>query len=654
MNITYKKSEKGTEFYIEGKYVGCALSAANCSDRFMQEADGAYRWERTSKDATDNMTMSFEAAYKMSYQIMPARMYNQNISSDITDMSTDVLDKIGLDESKEPSYPVGCIDPIAGKVRKIAWWRSSVAGAMYTEGDGMSVGTFLPPEQRDASVSVMPEETATVHSIYWPLCEGPRVPGGSKPMHRRPPAYKDEDVSHMFAVPPRGPQYSLEIKPRRSFAIMIVFAEYERERTAWHKMMSFSWNVNCQYVPARFTDEEIWDLSVDYTKSLFCDGEDGFKGFTLGKVFIDGKWIARPYYRFEMGWTGQGIALGANMLAQSIVNGDKQAESMGFEALDSWIKCELPSGIYPTHIMGQQFPCDGRRVVDACNLSAGAIHFFRAWEYAQILGRPKPEYFEAACKICDFALAKMGSDGRLAKSWFEDDSEPAIDNGNSGAFLTLALCEGARVTHSAKYLEGAKLSYKYFYQMFMRDGYSFGGAQDKFSIDKESCIPMLKGALKLYELTHDKKYIDCAVDAAHYLSTWQWQHTHPLMPDSVMGKVGYNSYGGTSVSINGTGQDPYALEYVHDLYDLAELTGSAEWAERAHAAWVHGADGVSDGTLVVNGIPVPRGGQHEAVGIGMPYKDSAFVWMPGWMASFRQENLCRTKMPGGDRPNRIL
>ena len=217
----------------------------------------------------DNMTMSFEAAYKMSYQMMPARMYNQNISSDITDMSTDVLDKIGLDESKEPSYPVGCIDPIAGKVRKIAWWRSSVAGAMYTEGDGMSVCTFLPPDQRDASVSVMPKEETTMHSIYWPLCEGPRVPGGSKPIYRRPPAYKDEDVSHMFAVPPRGPQYSLEIEPRRNFAVMIVFAEYERPRTAWHKMMSFSWSANRQYVPARFPDEEIWDLSVDYTKSLF-------------------------------------------------------------------------------------------------------------------------------------------------------------------------------------------------------------------------------------------------------------------------------------------------------------------------------------------------------------------------------------------------
>jgi hypothetical protein len=103
----------------------------------------------------------------------------------------------------------------------------------------------------------------------------------------------------------------------------------------------------------RRTDEELWDLSVEFTKSLFCEGENGFYGFSLGQVFIDGKWINRPYYRFEMGWTGQGIALGANMLFEAIRSGDGEAEEMGFRALDSWLGCALLSGMLPTHIEGQ-------------------------------------------------------------------------------------------------------------------------------------------------------------------------------------------------------------------------------------------------------------------------------------------------------------
>jgi hypothetical protein len=67
----------------------------------------------------------------------------------------------------------------------------AIPGAIYTEGNGMSVGMFLPSDQKDASVSILPEEKRTVHTYYWPLAEGPRV----REKHRgrpdvRVPAFK--------------------------------------------------------------------------------------------------------------------------------------------------------------------------------------------------------------------------------------------------------------------------------------------------------------------------------------------------------------------------------------------------------------------------------------------------------------------------------
>ena len=43
--------------------------------------------------------------------------------------------------------------------------------------------------------------------------------------------------------------------------------------------------------------------------------------------------IRDSYYRYEMGWTGQGIALGANMLHEAIRSGDKEAEEMGLSLI---------------------------------------------------------------------------------------------------------------------------------------------------------------------------------------------------------------------------------------------------------------------------------------------------------------------------------
>lgn len=649
------KGKNGTAFYLNGRLVGTALAAPGCTDRFIREDDGCYRWERIAEHPVSEMEMAFDTAYPMGYQMIPARMYNQNISHEITSMSTDIWDKQGHKEEKEPSYPVGCIDPIAKEVRKFAWWRSSIPGGAYTEGDGLSVGTFLPPDQRDASFSITPNGADTVHTYYWPVAEGPRIPEAKPASYHRPPAYKDEDVSFMFQPAKMGGPYRLSIEPRTHFAVMLVFAPADTPKTAWHKLLSSAWKVNYSYRAPKFDNDELWEMGVEFTKSMYCEGENGFHGFTLGKVFIDGEWIHRPYYRYEMGWTGQGIALGANMLYEAIRSGDKEAEEMGFTALDSWLAAALPNEMLPTHIMGQQFPCNGREVVDACNLSAGALGYFRAWDYAQVLGKPRPEYFDAALKLCDFTLEKMSPEGKLAKTWYADDLTPAAENGSTGAFLILPLCEAAKRTHKPEYLEGAVRCYRYYYNEFMENGYSFGGAQDKFSIDKESGIPMLRAALALYELTGEQNYITCAKDGAYYLSTWQWQHTHPLMPDSELGRIGYDTFGGTSVSINGyhPDNDPYALPYIHDLYDLSELTGEPEWSQRAHAAWLHSCQGLSDGTLVVGGIPIPRGGQDEAYGMGRPYEDSGFAWMPGWMNCFRMENILRT-LPGGDRPGRVL
>ncbi len=72
------------------------------------------------------------------------------------------------------------------------------------------------------------------------------------------------------------------------------------------------------------------------------------------------------------------------------------------------------------------------------------------------------------------------------------------------------------------------------------------------------------------------------------------------------------------------------------------------WAQRAHAAWRNGADGVSDGTMTPDGRPIPKGGQHEARGLGGSFQ-GLYQWLVAWPTAFRLENFRRIYAPFGDR-----
>ena len=90
---------------------------------------------------------------------------------------------------------------------------------------------------------------------------------------------------------------------------MLVFAPVQTPKTAWHRMMDASWNLYYKVVPPKLSDKELWDLGIRFAKECLYDEDDqGFKAFAFGMMWVDGKWVPRPMYRYEMGWCGQSIS----------------------------------------------------------------------------------------------------------------------------------------------------------------------------------------------------------------------------------------------------------------------------------------------------------------------------------------------------------
>jgi hypothetical protein len=634
--LYWLNSPRGTDFYLDGKKLGTAVGEEHMADSFVLVEDGVICWTRKAKTGVDSMIMRFEADYAIEYQLIPSLQYNGNecYIRDYVDVRNAAPSNSEVEEKKEITFFVGNTEPSTGQPWRFGWHRMSVPGATYSEGGHLSTAMFLPNGQLDGACSLYEENGKTVHEMLWPEQDGPLpvITGGK-----------------------RVENYRKSIASRTLFQTMLVLTPAEQPHRQWCKLLDSAWKQHYTLrAPAR-SNRNLWELGVAFAKLLYTEEEEGFNGFSIGFTWQNGAWVKRPVYKYEIGWCGQNASLANSLLVHARMTGDQQAAEMGIRVLDAWIAAKRPNGLIPTHYDDNLYTNGYAKTVDACNLGTAAIQFFEAKQNAAELGIERPTYTEMAERICDFALRAMDESGRIGKSWLEEDLSPAVKEGSTGAFLTMALCEGARITGNERFLSAAQLSCEYYMNELSTNGYTTGGALDIFSIDKESCIPLLKSSLLLHKMTGDSKYLEHAEHAAWYLSTWQWHYSKPFPEDSLLGQLGFDTFGGTAVSIHG-GMDPFALSYVHELCDLAQAVGNTQWHQRAGAIWRHGQLGISDGDLVLDGkAPRPIGSQDESCNYTYGYwEDSPTQWLVAWPTAFRLEALRKILPKGAEYSGRIF
>ncbi len=642
------QKENGTEIYRNGVRVGTAVGMPGAKDTFAMVEDGVICWTRTLEKPAEEMTMRFAADYSPTYQLIPAVQYDGNkcYIQDYVDVRNSVADADAQEKKKMPTFFLGNKDPETGEPWRLIWHRSSVPGGSYSEGilTGQAaktenggeeiragVGMFLPVDQPGGAFSIYEENGQTMHELLWP----------------------EQDSRLIYFPDPEKRVRKME--PSNVFRAMLVFTEAKEERVSWYKLLEAAWKQYYQLKAPVRNYEQLWDLGVDYAKQLYTEEDDGFKGFSIGFTW-EGKWVKRSVQKYEIGWCGQNASLANSLLAHAQKTGDQEAKEKAVAVLDAWIAAAKPHGLIPTHYDDNQYTNGFQKTVDACNLGTAALQFFEAGERAEALGISRPEYTEMAVRICEFAQRVMNEEGQIGKSWLESDLSPAVKTGTTGAFLSMALCEGAVRTGREDFREAALKSCRYYNQELLKNGYTTAGALDIFTIDKESSIPLLKSNLMMYRLTGEAEFLENAVRAGWYLSTWQWHYTRNYPKGSLLQEMQFDTFGGTAVSIHG-GMDPFALNYIHEIADLAELTGNEQWKQRANGIWRHGQMCISDGDLVIDGKdPRPRGSQDESTELTLSthWENEPSQWLVAWPTAFRLEALRRVLWEDGDRFGRIF
>lgn len=408
-------------------------------------------------------------------------------------------------------------------------------------------------------------------------------------------------------------------------------------------------------------------------------------GFTTGAPWNMGlNGYIKHQHRYEIGWVGQSASMANAFIWDYLQTGDKEKLDMALETHDAWLKhAMVQKGLFLSRVdrgedmylsydenmkldvwhygedslesmrgriqRNKKNPLrrnsDGSLYVstDACNLGTGAEMYFEAYELLQKAGIQKPEYLQLGLDVCEFALCHQDEAGSYAKRW-DNDGNVMVQSGTIGCFLILPMLCAYRHTGEKKYLDSAKRAFAFYYQELEDKGFTTAGALDTYSIDKESASPLLRCCLGLYDTTGDNSYVRAAEKIGWYLCTWMMHFTVDYPSDSLLGKMGYDTFGATAVSTPHNALDQYALRDVLSFQRLYELTGAIQWRERAMAMWCNANQCISDGTLCINGRLRPAGGQDEAIfhtrwGRAYVPPFSPSQWLPAWPCAFRLENL---------------
>ena len=638
MSTEIKRAEGGYDVVADGISVARVIALEGAEDSFLRLADNAFFWKRRVSEPRVRMRMELETLAPPTFTMVPSVSYNGN------------------GWGTTPEYVGDRAED--GTPWSFAWHRVTIPSCTFSATPLGSVA-LMAEAGEDTACSLYREGNREKHVIIYPEEEKPKT------LQR-----------HFW-----GEAYQGEGRERCEFTAIILAYPYEDKPIRYAGLLDFAWRYYAHALDVPMQPERIYDLGITYTRYLYQRMQDGFCGFVSGAQWFRGNWTYQKNNgRFGLSWVGQSASMANAMIYHYLMTGDRESLEMGIGAHDAWLKygrreCGLldasidygewrrmqyPSDYQPDPWKlgeaqfedhkaygGRKFRRDENGVIelqiDACNNGGAAENYFEAYDLARKAGIDKPEYLDAAYGILDFALGQQSEEGRYAKNWRYDGTVISSD-GTIGCFLVLPMLMAYERSGDEKYYESAVRAFDYYYGALERDGFTTAGALDTYCIDKESSSPLLRDALALYDITGEQKYVVAAENIADYLCTWLMHYTIRYPEASVLGKMGYDTFGSTSVSTAHQALDQYALRDVISFLHLSEITGKVQYREKAMVFYANACQCISDGTMYVNGRVRPAGSQDEAIfhtrwgRHGVP----AFMpsqWLPAWPTAFRLEIL---------------
>lgn len=593
--------ENGAELILSQS--GCCFSEGfgfSCSEAVEDKGRGLFLLTRTYTNETNEsrsvkLILEVVTEYEPEHYMIPCVSYNGNYWG----------------EGKEPKGMLA----ENGEPWIHSYDRTPIPSCSLTETREIAFSLFADgstPESLISSVSLRPAEGGRIsHRIYWPVTEAPFTYYENDKYNER------LDTTLTFA-----PGQSVTVGAYLLFSVP-KWENYGITETLDRALELFPF----RHELCRSTDE-IWKLGIDYSKFLLREHR-GKLLFSTGCVpYNDGLKMAQHY---EVGWCGMNIMNSRMQILEYLRTGEKKLLMTALAVCDNWVEKQSDSGLvlahYEWYTEGKNWNYKPRDLTkswasnvdyvngwlpETCNTGWAADEMLKVWKLLHDNGIEKPEYRVFGEKILNFFCDHYSPEYAFGKAWHFDGTceEPS---GTIGAFVTMALCDGYRITGEKRYLDFAIRSLDFYMKRDLANFVCTAGAIDCTCVDKETAGPIIIAALDLYDITKEARFLEYAVQASYYFASWMYIYDVNYGKEAEFTQYGYFTAGSTYVSVQHPALDQWGELMCCEWLRLADYTGDERWRTRAKMMWYNAVQCIADEkNRVYHGKSRPIGSQNEA------------------------------------------
>jgi hypothetical protein len=188
-----------------------------------------------------------------------------------------------------------------------------------------------------------------------------------------------------------------------------------------------------------------------------------------------------------------------------------------------------------------------------------------------------PEWIEAVDGICRFFVEHQLPSGSFGR-WWSEEGVCLEDDSTNGADMAYLLLRYHAFTGDESLVEAARRYLEHARRRYLEPWTFYGETLDADCIDKEAAYALLRFWLEWHP---EAQIIEEARELASWLLTWTYAWNVPFPPRSFLGRRGFLTRGGTTVSVAHHHLDAYGVAIARELFRLGQATGEECWPRHA-------------------------------------------------------------------------
>lgn len=447
--------------------------------------------------------------------------------------------------------------------------RSCLPSAQFAHDDGRCVGLWAAPAGDEAALSctrVGVEDGRVRLAVEWPLAEEPACYRGKGLLGRG-----------LAGSVRRWADLVPGIRRTRRFFVF----EGRGGVTPWHPALAWWWDGLGDPGVAHDWGDIVRRKVEHAVNVLFLRRADAV-GFVTSRLaglpVID---------TLSAGFLGRNLEMALSLDRIADETGEDALRGIARETADFFGGGRLPNGLFRTDYRLARRRWAGSSIPRRDDLSTrmmgeAASCLLRLADRAAGRDADGARWRDQARALGDFFAKKLPADGNPGK-WWSSEGRRVDDSGTNGAYIVAFLAHLASRTgdsaHRAAMIRGAD----YFADAAIR-GDLHGDTLDASCVDKEAGHAVQRALLAAWALRPEPRWLAGAQAAARFCDLWTFAWDVPFSGRTPLGRRGFRTTGGTTVSVAHHHMDPYGPALALEHLRLAKVTD--EPARRRVARWL--------------------------------------------------------------------